>query len=194
MSTVEERIASTRARGGCGNTWDVLQCAGLDGAHRPAPRRDLGHEPLYAMTYNRMLAWVTAAERAQIEAADLPLEGGRKVRFSDEPLYRCTYLGCERPGTVGTLCKLHDTVRQRDADRRARWDARREAERAEEERAAQTRQRATELVAEAGPLLEELGIRPDTVKVTWEGLVTMPAEVADRLIRKAHEALEMEAM
>ena len=75
----------------------------------------------------------------------------------------------------------------RQAEREAEWEA-------EAERKAQTCRRSEELVAEAARALEQLGYRPDTVKVTDSGAVAMPSEVFADLLRRASEQAEMESM
>lgn len=177
------------------NVWDLFVWAGLNPKRisHDAPRKDRGDAPLYFLTYNRITAWVTEADRDAILASQ-PIPAAKRLRFLG-PGHGCVYLGCDLLATEESgRCARHEKVRLRDVARREAWAARRAEEDAERERAAQARQRAVELVTDAGPLLEELGIRPDTVTVSHDGLVRAPAEVFDRLIRKAHEALEMEAL
>ena len=85
--------------------------------------------------------------------------------------------------------------RQRDLaasrEQNAKRDAYREERVAREERAAETLRRSQELLAEMQPLLEQLGIHPDTVQLHRTGGVMLPPETLLEVLRAAVERDEL---
>lgn len=108
-----------------------------------------------------------------------------------------------------TVCGQHGWIVRPDADKIAQrqrnatqanrehraqveqWRAEADARR---DRQAETRRRSNEILAEAAQALEQLGYRPDTVKVAQDGSIMMPSEMFADMLRRAAEQAEMEGM
>lgn len=126
-------------------------------------------------------------------------------------------LAAHPPGTVlvgplaphDTICGQKGFIPRPGADRIARWrqqsleasreqNARKAEIRAEtqarRDRQEETHRRSEEILAEAAQALEQLGYRPDTVKITQDGSIKMPSEMFADLLRRAAEQAEMEGM
>lgn len=191
-----------------GNTGPLPPGNGLDATRSNDFATLAAGRPFVRMTYRRMGAWITQDAADRIRAAKVPTRDGAKISFS-APGVPCAVLVTHGSGlaSIGSaracgrrcedgqdVCAVHARAATKRAERDAQWAAERAERDAERERDAQTRRRAEELLEEAAPLLEALGLRPDTFTVEHQGRIDAPAESFDRLIRKAHEAIEMEMM
>lgn len=164
-----------------------------------------GRDFVYLSAGRYIDGWVSVAARDKIKAAGITSARGSKIKFSP-PSHPCgestggygrgeASYTCPRPCEPGgSKCARHaGHDRRREAEsaafRQTLADASREISRREE-----ATRRSNELLAEAAPLFEALGIVPDTVTVTEHGNVEMPSETLDRILRLAAEMAEMQAM
>lgn len=177
------------------NAYDVLRHAGANPAHlrQDGPRRDRpGDTPRVYMTYNRMSVWIDPDDQALVEATPPP--GKRKVTFRG-PGWQCTELGCQAIALPdGKLCSRHAKYQARYAAQLETISRNYQRHRDAETRRSEAARRTREILDESADALEQLGIRPDTVKVAQSGAIEMPSETFADLLRRAVEQAAMEAL
>lgn len=99
--------------------------------------------------------------------------------------------GCDQPAVgPGGRCQRHTNLAAKRAERKAAREAKWEAQQEQWRREDEANRRADELLAAILPLLTELGVHPDTVKVNG-GRIALPAEAVKTLADLATEAIEM---